>query len=124
MNVMAKTSPVGSNGVIFLPCMQGAMTPTWNGNARGTFTGLTLNTRFEDLTRAVFEGISFGLRDNVDRFEEIGMDCSNAVSYTHLYFSLAQRSIADSTCPTRILSLAAPCSISNASQPTNALSAR
>ena len=53
------------------------MTPTWNGNARGTFTGLTLNTRFEDLTRAVFEGISFGLRDNVDRFEEIGMDCSN-----------------------------------------------
>lgn len=77
MNVMAKTSPVGSNGVIFLPCMQGAMTPTWNGNARGTFTGLTLNTRFEDLTRAVFEGISFGLRDNVDRFEEIGMDCSN-----------------------------------------------
>ena len=45
------------------------MTPTWNGNARGTFTGLTLNTRFEDLTRAVFEGISFGLRDNVDRLK-------------------------------------------------------
>lgn len=77
MNVMAATSPVGSNGVIFLPCMQGAMTPTWNGNARGTFTGLTLNNNFDDLARAVFEGIAFGLRDNVDRFEEIGMDCSN-----------------------------------------------
>ena len=77
MNVMAETSPVGSNGVTFLPCMGGAMTPTWNGNARGTFTGLTLNNRFEDLVRSVFEGISFGLRDNVDRFEEIGMNCSN-----------------------------------------------
>ena len=77
MNLMANKSPIGSNGVIFLPCMQGAMTPTWNGNARGTFTGLTLNNNFDDLTRSVFEGISFGLRDNVDRFEEIGMDCSN-----------------------------------------------
>lgn len=77
MNVMAKQSPIGSNGAIFLPCMQGAMTPTWNGNARGTFTGLTLNNTMDDLTRAVFEGVSFGLRDNVDRFEEIGMDCSS-----------------------------------------------
>lgn len=77
MNVMAARSPVGSNGVIFLPCMQGAMTPTWNGNARGTFTGLTLSHSFDDLCRAVFEGIAFGLRDNIDRFEEIGMDCSS-----------------------------------------------
>ena len=77
MNVMAKNSPIGSNGVTFLPCMQGAMTPTWNGSARGTFTGLTLNNSFDDITRSVFEGISFGLRDNVDRFEEIGMNCSN-----------------------------------------------
>lgn len=77
MNMMAAKSPVGSNGVIFLPCMQGAMTPTWNGNARGTFTGLTLSHSFDDICRAVFEGIAFGLRDNIDRFQEIGMDCSS-----------------------------------------------
>lgn len=76
MNVMAKESPVGSNGIIFLPCMQGAMTPTWNGNARGTFTGLTLSHTMDDICRSVFEGIAFGLRDNIDRFEEMGMDCS------------------------------------------------
>ena len=76
MNVMAKESPVGSNGIIFLPCMQGAMTPTWNGNARGTFTGLTLSHTMDDLCRSVFEGIAFGLRDNIDRFEAMGMDCS------------------------------------------------
>ena len=30
MTLLASKSPIGSNGVIFLPCMQGAMTPTWN----------------------------------------------------------------------------------------------
>lgn len=77
MNTQAMRSPIGSNGVTFLPCMGGAMTPTWNGCARGTFTGLTLSHTLDDLSRAVFEGISFGLKDNVDRFEEIGMDCSS-----------------------------------------------
>ena len=77
MNEQAKRSPVGSNGLTFLPCMSGAMTPTWNGNARGTFTGLSLSHTLDDMSRAVFEGISFGLRDNVDRFGEIGMDCSS-----------------------------------------------
>ena len=53
------------------------MTPTWDGSARGTFTGLSLSHTLDDLSRAVFEGIFFGLRDNVDRFEQIGMDCSS-----------------------------------------------
>ena len=77
MNTQAKRSPIGSNGITFLPCMGGAMTPNWNGSARGTFTGLTLSHTLDDMSRAVFEGISFGLKDNVDRFEEIGMDCSS-----------------------------------------------
>lgn len=77
MNEQALRSPIGSGGLTFLPCMSGAMTPTWNGAARGTFTGLSLNHTLNDMSRAVFEGISFGLRDNVDRFEEIGMDCSS-----------------------------------------------
>lgn len=76
MNVQAARSPIGSNGVVFLPCMSGAMTPTWNGAARGTFTGLALNHTLDDMSRAIFEGITFGLMDNVKRFEEIGMDCS------------------------------------------------
>ncbi|MGX8702590.1 xylulokinase [Caproiciproducens sp.] len=76
MNVMASGAPIGSDGVIFLPCMSGAMTPRWNGNARGTFVGLSLSHTLSHLSRSVFEGIAFGLRDNIDRFEEIGLDCS------------------------------------------------
>ena len=32
----------GAEGLVFLPCMQGAMAPEWNGAARGVFYGLTL----------------------------------------------------------------------------------
>ena len=34
--------PPGAEGLVFLPCMQGAMAPEWNGAARGVFYGLTL----------------------------------------------------------------------------------
>ena len=34
--------PPGSEGLVFLPCLSGAMTPTWNGNARGVFHGLSM----------------------------------------------------------------------------------
>lgn len=76
LNEMAARIPVGSDGVTFLPCLQGAMTPTWNGNARGTFTGLTMSHNLDAMGRAVLEGCAFGLRDNIDRFIELGMDCS------------------------------------------------
>lgn len=33
----AEVAP-GSEGLVFLPCMQGAMAPEWNGAARGVFT--------------------------------------------------------------------------------------
>ncbi|MCR5176002.1 MAG: hypothetical protein K6C05_04055 [Anaerovibrio sp.] len=77
MNIQARRSSPGSNGLIFLPCMGGAMTPTWNGAARGTFAGLSLSHTIDDMSRAVFEGIAYGVRDNVERFEEIGINCSS-----------------------------------------------
>lgn len=77
MNVQAKKSSPGARGLTFLPCMGGAMTPDWNGAARGSFTGLTLSHTLDDMSRAVFEGIAFGLRDNVDRFREMGISCES-----------------------------------------------
>ncbi len=65
--------PPGSEGLVFLPCLSGAMTPTWNGNARGVFHGLSMRHRLAHMTRAVFEGCSFGFRDVVDRFGEMGI---------------------------------------------------
>ena len=73
MNVQAKRSPIGSNGVTFLPCMGGAMTPTWNGNARGTFTGMTMDTSRADLVQAVLEGVAFAIRDSFEVAKSLGI---------------------------------------------------
>ena len=65
--------PAGSDGAVFLPALSGAMTPRWNGRARGVFHGLSLAHGMGHLARAVFEGCAFGLRDIVDRFAEMGL---------------------------------------------------
>ena len=45
MDAAAETIPAGSEGLIMLPCLMGAMAPTWNALARGTFMGFTLAHR-------------------------------------------------------------------------------
>lgn len=69
----AAAVPAGADGVIFVPALSGAMTPRWNGKARGVFHGLSMAHGTGHLGRAVFEGCAFGLRDIVDRFVELGL---------------------------------------------------
>jgi xylulokinase len=73
MTAEAEDVAPGSEGLVFLPCLSGAMTPTWNGNARGVFCGLSMKHGRGHMTRAVFEGCSYGFRDIVDRFDELGI---------------------------------------------------
>jgi xylulokinase len=70
----AEGLPPGSDGVIFLPCMQGAMAPEWNGAARGVFYGLALAHTRAHLTRAVLEGSAFALRDILEAMRGAGLD--------------------------------------------------
>jgi xylulokinase len=64
----------GSAGLVFLPCMQGAMAPEWNGAARGVFYGLTLAHTRDHMTRAILEGSAFALRDILDAMKNTGLD--------------------------------------------------
>jgi xylulokinase len=64
----------GSEGVIFLPCLQGAMAPEWNGAARGVFYGLTLAHTRAHMTRAILEGSAFALRDILEAMRAAGLD--------------------------------------------------
>ncbi len=56
----------GSDGVLFLPYLSGERSPYPDPHARGAFTGLTLRHDRRHLTRAVMEGVAFGLRDGLD----------------------------------------------------------
>lgn len=65
--------PPGADGVVFLPCMQGAMAPEWNEHARGAFLGLTLAHSRAHLTRAMLEGSAFALRDVITALRNTGL---------------------------------------------------
>jgi xylulokinase len=69
----ASQIPPGSDGVVFLPAMQGAMAPEWNGAARGVFFGLTLAHTRDHMTRAILEGSAFGLRDILEAMKAAGL---------------------------------------------------
>ena len=69
----ASKVPAGSDGVIFLPAMQGAMAPEWNGAARGVFYGLTLAHTRDHMTRAILEGSAFALRDILEAMKASGL---------------------------------------------------
>jgi xylulokinase len=64
----------GAQGLVFLPCMQGAMAPEWNGAARGVFYGLTLAHTRDHMTRAILEGSAFALRDILQAMGDAGLD--------------------------------------------------
>ena len=52
--------------VRFLPYLSGERTPHNDAEIRGGFTGLSAGTTREDMTRAVLQGVAFGLRDSYD----------------------------------------------------------
>ena len=56
----------GKNNVYFLPYLMGERSPHNDPSARGTFIGLTMDTTREDMTQAVLEGVTFGLRDSFE----------------------------------------------------------
>lgn len=60
-----KVAP-GSEGLIFLPYLMGERTPYSDQYARGTFIGLSMIHSRAHMTRAILEGVGFGLRDSLE----------------------------------------------------------
>jgi xylulokinase len=72
MNLSAEKSPVGANGLLFLPYLLGERSPRWNTRARGGFIGLTIRHNRADMIRAALEGITMNLRVILDAFTNQG----------------------------------------------------
>ena len=66
--------PPGADGLLFLPYLTGERTPHPDASARGAFVGLTIGHDLRHLTRAVLEGVAFGLRDGLDLMVAAGME--------------------------------------------------
>ena len=69
----ASDIPAGSEGLIFLPYLSGERTPHPDPLARGAWIGLTTRHSQAHLTRAVLEGVAFGLKDIFNLMKEVGL---------------------------------------------------
>jgi xylulokinase len=65
--------PAGSEGLLFLPYLSGERTPHPDPLARGAFIGLTLRHGRGHMTRAVLEGVAFGLKDSFTLIQNAGL---------------------------------------------------
>jgi xylulokinase len=77
LDAEAESVPIGAEGVTFLPYLQGERTPHRDASARGAFAGLSLAHGRPHLTRAVVEGICFGLRDSLSIIRGLGLPVTN-----------------------------------------------
>lgn len=59
---LAAEAPAGSNGLLFLPWLNGAGPPGGEAYIRGGFLNQTLRTSRQEAIRAVLEGVSYNLR--------------------------------------------------------------
>jgi xylulokinase len=69
----AERWPPGAEGLLFAPYLAGERTPHADPDARGAFVGLSLRHDRGALTRAVLEGVAFGLRDSLELLRELGV---------------------------------------------------
>jgi gluconokinase len=65
--------PAGSEGLLFLPYLQGERAPIWNSEACGVFFGITSLHSQAYFTRSVLEGVSLALYQIARSLEDNGM---------------------------------------------------
>jgi xylulokinase len=70
---LASAIPAGSEGLLFLPYLTGERTPHPDPLARGAFIGLTVRHTRDHMTRAVMEGVAFGLLDSFELMKNVGL---------------------------------------------------
>lgn len=68
----AQTEP-GSEGLFFLPYLAGERTPHQSAAARAAFVGATIRHTKRHFSRAVLEGITYGMRDSLEIIRHLGI---------------------------------------------------
>ncbi|HEY63284.1 MAG TPA: hypothetical protein G4O02_01815 [Caldilineae bacterium] len=77
MDEAAAQVPPGCDGLLFHPHLTGEWAPYWDERMRGDFIGLTTRHTRAHLTRAVLEGVAFGLKDALSEMEGLGLKAEN-----------------------------------------------
>jgi xylulokinase len=75
----AEQVKAGSEGLFFLPYLSGERTPHPDPYARACFIGMSLRHQKKHHTRAVLEGVSYGLNDSLSLMRKLGIDPSEII---------------------------------------------
>ncbi|HVZ80780.1 MAG TPA: xylulokinase [bacterium] len=80
LSQMAGRVAPGSEGLLFLPYLMGERTPHKDAYARGAFVGMSARHGRAHFARAVFEGITFAMRDSLEIFRELKVPIRRVVA--------------------------------------------
>lgn len=69
---------ISKSKVIFLPYLMGERSPINDARIRGAFFNLSSDTKKEEMTLAVLEGVAFALKQNIDIIRSLGVDISKS----------------------------------------------
>lgn len=64
---------VAKTDVLFLPFLNGERTPYNNSNLKGSFLNLNINSKKEELEKAIMEGVAFALKESFEIAKENGV---------------------------------------------------
>lgn len=73
MTKLAEKAAPGSEGLLFLPYLNGERTPHPDPDARGIFFGLSVRQGKAEIVRSVMEGVTYSLRDIIEIMREEGI---------------------------------------------------
>jgi len=76
MTDLASKANVGSEGLVFLPYLNGERTPYPDPYAKGVFFGLSYRHGLNEISRSVMEGVTFSLRDTIELLREANVTVS------------------------------------------------
>ena len=70
---------LGRNHVYYLPYLMGERAPHNDPAARSCFIGMTMDSTREDMTQAVLEGVTFGIRDSLEAAKALGISIDRSM---------------------------------------------
>jgi xylulokinase len=71
-DLIIQQATVRPTGLLVLPHFEGSYNPWMDPHSTGAIVGLSLSTTRGDLVKAILEGITFELRENIERVESAG----------------------------------------------------
>ncbi len=74
LNVPAEKIAPGSDGLMFLPYLNGELTPYNDPDLKGSYTGISSRHTTAHFTRATLEGVAMSLKDCLDTLKELGVE--------------------------------------------------